>query len=131
MSGMKKGFAFKADFKGISLSLIDGEPKELLCASLRNLHLDYAKQGIENADKTTEFRTQIEMKLGHFQIDNFVSDEDYQDLVITGTKKLKLDLITNDLNYETLTPLQYHYGMIEHPDTLAKRKEKLKPEQLE
>ena len=57
MKGMKMGFAFNAKFKGISISLIDGEPKELLCASMRNFELDYAKQGVEKADKSTEYRT--------------------------------------------------------------------------
>ena len=57
MKGMKMGFAFNAKFKGISISLIDGEPKELLCASMRNFELDYGKQGVEKADKSTEYRT--------------------------------------------------------------------------
>ena len=73
-------------------------------------------------------RTQVNLSVGHMQVDNLVSNE-YP--VILGPKKLNLDLITNDKNYKELSPLQFMYRMVEHPEKLAERRAKKKPEELD
>lgn len=60
---------------GISISMIDNEPKELLLISICDLDLTLREwYEFRKIDGMLEKNTNINMNLGHLQIDNMTSD---------------------------------------------------------
>lgn len=116
----KRGVSFDLRLRGISLSMIDAEPKELMCASILGIKLSaeqfrrVASTAASGDDEgVNEERTHLRLTVRHVQVDNLVGDDDP---VIFCPKQLNHDLIVNPRNYKELTPLQAHYKLVETVD---------------
>ena len=64
--------------KGVGLSLIDGEPKELMYISLSDIHLNYHTVPVgATKEETRDQQQNIELKIMNAQIDNQLLDAHY------------------------------------------------------
>lgn len=105
----KRGVSFDLRLRGVSLSMIDAEPKELMCASILGIRLSaeqFRRVGAiaagGNDEGVNEERTHLRLTVRHVQVDNLVGDDDP---VIFCPKQLNHDLIVNPRNYKELSPL--------------------------
>lgn len=67
------------EFKGLGLTFIDNKPKELIFVCLNQLAVSYKcvtqTSLLEDGSKdTTCIKTEFELTLGNFQIDNMIDD---------------------------------------------------------
>ena len=79
----KRGVSFDLKLRGVTLSVIDAEPKELMCASILGIRLQaeqFRRIGdaahSNNEDGLSEERTHMRLTVRHVQVDNLVSDDD-------------------------------------------------------
>jgi hypothetical protein len=91
-----QGNIVRVSIAGITISVIDGAPREVMCASVLDLQLALKSFVYDKKAKVPETRTQLQASLGHVQIDNLVGEENP---VIFGPKNLKYGLITNEDNF--------------------------------
>lgn len=74
--GFIKSTKVQLQFAGFGLTLIDNQPKEILYISLKELKVDLQQN--EYSNKLSEGKlekTEIELTIGDFQIDNMVNDQ--------------------------------------------------------
>jgi len=76
----KEGYKLHADFKGIGFTFIDNVPKELLFMCFNRLVVDYKQVSQpskmeDGISESTTTKTDIQLTLDNFQIDNLVDEE--------------------------------------------------------
>ena len=76
VKGRKRSeFVYKLDLRGIGMSIVDKEPKEVIYMSLYKIIINYSTETADRGDGVTEINQEVDMILYHMQIDNMVSME--------------------------------------------------------
>jgi hypothetical protein len=68
------GFNLNIRMSGLAISLIDGTPRELCCATVLDVELAVMRFIVDKNAMSKETRTRVQMQIGHVQIDNLVSE---------------------------------------------------------
>ena len=125
-----QGIKFSMSLKGLGISLIDDEPKELLYATLSDFQLKFnlstsaGEVSKKNNDRMIQTKLDFKLTIGNLQIDNMLDDDMS---VVFCPKKLYDELILTERNYQKYKdePLQREFRAIEPIDKVLKRRDEL------
>ena len=90
-------FNYKLDLRGLGISIVDKEPKEVIYMSLYRIKINYSSESAEKDNGVTEISQEVDMILYHMQIDNMVSMEN--PILFTPMEILDKDKILIDEEY--------------------------------
>lgn len=125
-----KGIKFQMHLKGMGISLIDNQPKELLYATVSDLKIEYkmSTSGVrkKNRDRLIQTKTELRFSIGNLQVDNMLDD---QMSVLFCPTKLYKDLVLTERNYDEMGPLQREYRAIEPIEKVLKKRDGLSEHQ--
>ena len=75
------------ELRGLGLSFVDAEPKEVMYFSILNIAMFYA-QGVQASDRGQETITSINFSVQHMQIDNQIPNESPNQIIIAPEEEL-------------------------------------------
>lgn len=111
------------NLQGIGISLIDGEPDELLYICLSKILLNYQYKTVQLKDQVeTDTKTIIELNLGNFQIDN-LTNEDYP--VLLGTRSFYHKRLTQANISNAMSNLSTFYKIVQESEIKSKKSKPL------
>lgn len=122
-----KGIEFSLHLKGMGISIIDNQPKELFYATLSDFKVDLkmstsTKRIRKKNNNLVSTKTDFRMSVGNLQIDNMLDD---QMSVVFCPAKLYKDLVLTERNYDEMGALQKEYRAIEPIEKVLKKKDVL------
>ena len=86
----KTRMSAKINLRGVGVSIVNKEPKEILYLSLYGLEVGFGQETLEKNDTNQiEMSLELNLKLNHFQIDNMANDEN--PIIIAPFKALVKD----------------------------------------
>lgn len=96
------------ELKGVGISIVDKEPKEIIYLSLYRICIKYANEVKDRGDGCIESNDEVDLILYHMQVDNMVSLEN--PILFSPVEILNKDSIFSDEEYTPFVQIKLSYS---------------------
>lgn len=109
VKGLKKAqLSASLDLKGVGISIVDKEPKEIIYLSLYRICIKYTSEVTDQSNGVVESNEEVDLILYHMQIDNMVSLEN--PILFSPIEVLDKDSIFSNPEYTPFIQIKLSYS---------------------